>query len=70
MAETILVPAGLLSFLVIVGVVLYAAITKLRAQQDRRDYAAAAPDHLDDEVGAEGAASGRREPPEVEDRRA
>lgn len=70
MAETILVSVGLLLLMGIFGVALYVVVTKMRAEQDRRDYAAADRDYVDDEVGAEGAEAARREPPEAGDRRA
>ena len=39
MTETILVSVGLLAVLVVVGVALYVLVSKVRAAQDRRDYA-------------------------------
>ena len=69
MAETILVSVGLLSLLAIVGVALYAVVTKVRAEQDRRDYAAADRGGVDDEVGAGNTEGAADEPSAVGDRR-
>ncbi len=62
MAETILVPVGLVLLLVAVGVVLYVLVSRARAAQDRRDYVTADRHHADPPPAGVDEAAGRDTP--------